>query len=138
MYELIDHTADIGIRVEGADLEELFVRTAEAFFDIQIESKKRNISAIDVPIMVEAENVEKLLVRWLQELLYIFETRRLVLTGFWLDEIDERHLMASAKGIKLEKTRHAIKMEVKAVTYHGLEVKKSEDGRWFAKVIFDI
>lgn len=138
MYELIDHTADIGIRVQGSSLKDLFIKTAEALFDISISSKRPSIPAIDVPIAIEADSVDQLLVRWLQELLYIFETRHLVLVNFWIDEIDERHLLGLAKGNKFDSTRHSQKIDIKAVTYHQLEVVKDEDGKWYAKVIFDI
>jgi SHS2 domain-containing protein len=138
MYEFVDHTADMGIRVEGENLAGLFVRTAEAFFDVQIQKKKQFSSPIDVPVSVKAANLEELLVRWLQELLYILETRHLVLSDFWIDEIDETHLMASAKGVKFDGTKHRVKLEIKAITCRGLEVRKADDGRWFAKVIFDV
>lgn len=138
MYELIDHTADIGIRVKGSSLEDLFIKAAEAFVDISIESKRTSIPAIEVPIAVEADSVDQLLVRWLQELLYIFETRHLVLSLFWIDEIDERHLVGSAKGTKFDSMRHSQKFGIKAVTYHQIEVVKDEGGSWYAKVIFDI
>jgi len=138
MYELIDHTADIGIRVQGSSLEDLFIKTAEALFDISISSKRSLISAIDVPIAIEADSVDQLMVRWLQELLYIFESRHLTLSNFRIDEIDERHLVGSAKGSRFDSTRHSQKLCIKAVTYHQLEVVKDDDGKWYAKVIFDI
>lgn len=138
MYEVIDHTADVGFRVQGSSLAGLFVNAAEALFDITISSKRPFIPAIDVPIMIEAPSVDQLLVRWLQELLYIYEMRHLILKNFWIDEIDERHLIGSAKGSKFDSIRHSQKLSIKAVTYHQLEVVKDESGRWHAKVIFDI
>lgn len=137
-YELIDHTADVGIRIKGSSLGDLFLKAAEALIDITFSTKKSIIPAIGVPLAIEADCVEQLLVRWLQEILFIYETRRLVLTQFWVDEIDERHLVGSAKGTKFDDARHSQKQDVKAVTYHQIEVKKDEDGSWYAKVIFDI
>ncbi|MFA4875525.1 MAG: archease [bacterium] len=138
MYQIIDHTADIGIKVEGSSLEELFSSAAEALFDLMIESKREFIPSIEVSLEIEAPAVDQLLVRWLSELLFVFETRRLVLSKFWIDEIDERHVKASAKGLKFDSTRHSQKLGVKAVTYHRLSVKRDDRGRWRAEVIFDI
>jgi SHS2 domain-containing protein len=138
MYEIIDHTADIGIRVEGATLEELFLAAAEALFDLMIRQKRSFIPSIEVPVAIDAPSVDQLFVRWLSELLFLFETRRLVLTKFWIDAIDERHVEGVAKGLKFEDTRHEQKLAIKAVTYHKLSVAKGPDGRWRAEVIFDI
>lgn len=138
MYEIIDHTADIGIRVEGASMEEVFLSAADAMFDLMITQKRPLIPAVEVPIRVEADTPDELLVRWLSELLYCFESRRLVLTKFWIDRIDGTCLEGAAKGLKFEETRHAHKLVLKAVTYHGLKLAQGPDGRWQAEVIFDI
>lgn len=138
MYEIIDHTADIGIRIEAASLGELFVSAAEAAFDLLVSTKRSHIPAVEVPIRIEAPAIDQLLVRWLQELIFVFESRRLVLTKFWVDEIDEHHVEGSAKGQKFDPTRHEQKLDIKAVTYHRIKVEKGKDGLWRAEVIFDI
>jgi len=138
MYEIIDHTADVGIRVEGDSLGELFSEAARATFEILIETRREYIPSIEVPVSIKAPSVDQLLVRWLQELLYVFDTRRLVLTKFYIDEIDEGSLEGMAMGIKYDSTRHHQKLEIKAVTYHRLKVAKGEGGRWKAEIIFDI
>ena len=138
MYQIIDHTADIGIEVEGSSLEELFVFSAEATFDLMVESKKKLIPSIEVPVRVEAPSVDVLLVRWLHELLFVFERRRLVLMRFFIDSVSETALSGAAKGLPFDPTRHRQKMAIKAVTYHGLKVKKGDGGLWQAEVIFDI
>lgn len=138
MYEIIDHTADIGIRVEAPTKEELFVAAAEATFDLLISSKRAFIPSIDVPLVVEAPALDQLFVRWLQELLFIFERRRLVLMKFWIDRMGETTLEGRAKGLPFDSTRHAQKLDIKAVTYHQLQVGQDASGRWRAQVIFDI
>ena len=119
-------------------MEELFINAAEALFDISISPKRPTLPAIGVPIAVDAPSVDRLFVHWLQELLFVFETRRLVLTKFWIDEIDETHVVGSAKGTKFDSSRHAQKLDIKAVTYHQLEVVRGDDGMWRARVIFDV
>jgi len=138
MYRIIDHTADIGIDVKGSSLEELFVFSAEATFDLMVESKKKLIPSIEVPVRIEAPSVDVLLVRWLQELLFVFERRRLVLMRFFIDSVSEKALSGAAKGLPFDPTRHRQKMAIKAVTYHNLEVQRGEGGLWQARIIFDI
>lgn len=138
MYEIIDHTADIGIRVQGGSMEEVFLQAADAMFDLMIGQKRPLIPAIEVPLRVEAAAPDELLVRWLSELLFLFESRRLVLTRFWIDRIDGRRLEGAAKGLKFDETRHTPKLVLKAVTYHGLKLEKGADGLWKAEVIFDL
>jgi SHS2 domain-containing protein len=136
-YEIIDHTADIGIRVKGSSLEELFLHAAEAMFDILARPKRPLFPAITYPVAVEADSVDQLLVKWLQELHMAFDMRRLVLTNFWIDEINERQVMGGGKGMKFDDTRHRAGTQIKAVTYHKLKVEE-ESGEWIAEVIFDI
>lgn len=136
-YELIDHTADIGVRVAGRDLEELFVRAAEAMFDVMVASKPNLTSSINVPVDVTAQKQDELLVKWLQELLYVFDTRHLVLSSFYIDKLTDTALSGAAKGMKFDELRHEVKHQIKAVTYHKLMLEK-KDGEWRATVIFDI
>lgn len=138
MYQIIDHTADVGIRVEAATQGELFVSAAEAMFDLMFSQKRSFIPTIDVPIEINAPAADQLMVRWLQELLFVFESRRLVFSKFWIDEISDTMLRGAAKGIKFDSTRHTHKLDIKAVTYHHIEVRMSGDGSWHASVIFDI
>ena len=137
-YKIIDHTADIGIKVEGGTLPELFVNSAEATFDLLFSVKKNLVPSIEVPVVVDAPSLEQLFVKWLQELLYLYETRRLVLSKFWIDEIDEKHLTGVVWGQKFDSTRHKQKLSIKAVTYHKLQLIKISDSLWHAEVIFDI
>jgi len=136
-YEIIDHTADIGIRVKGSSLEELFLHAAEAMFDILAKPKKNLIPAVSYPVAIEAESVDRLLVRWLQELHLAYDMRRLVLTHFWIDDIDVTRVIGGGKGLKFDDTRHRAGTQIKAVTYHHLRVEQQDD-TWVAEVIFDI
>lgn len=136
-YEVIDHTADIGIRVAGSSLNELFANAAEAMFDVMVASRPDLIANINVPVDVEAAAPDELLVKWLQELLYVFDTRHLVLSNFYIDEITDKTLSGTAKGMKFDKLRHEMKRQIKAVTYHKLTLEKKAD-TWHAQVIFDI
>jgi SHS2 domain-containing protein len=145
MYEIIDHTADIGIHAAGKDLKEVFIRAAEGMFDVMVESRANLLPAITVPVHIKTGDSSKtglgphenLFVKWLQELLYIFETRHIVPTHFFIDEVSDNELEGCVKGLKFDSTRHHLKCQIKAVTYHKLSVEKKPDG-WHATVIFDI
>ncbi|GAG67405.1 unnamed protein product, partial [marine sediment metagenome] len=90
-------------------------------------------------IKLEADNLEGLLFAWLNELLYIGETRLVILNKFRIKELSDFQIKAEVGGMKINPPSTKIKREIKAVTYHRLEVKKVEEsGLWRAQVIFDI
>ena len=135
-YEFIEHTADLGFKAYGATLEELFGHSAEAFFEalVALDSVKETIER---SIEVEADALDNLMVSWLAELLYLFDTERLLFKTFHVKRIKDNHLEANVRGEVLDPARHEIKTGIKAVTYHGLYVKEREGG-WEARVILDI
>ncbi|MFH1874970.1 MAG: archease [Pseudomonadota bacterium] len=145
MFEVIEHTADVGIRVEADNLKNLFLDAAEGMFAVMLESKPNLIPAITIPIDVQLTNPDQvklsfeaqLLVKWLQELLFVFETRHIVPTHFFIDQISKQGLEGCYKGLKFDKRYHKLLHEIKAVTYHQLQVNQTERG-WEARVIFDI
>lgn len=135
-YKLLDHTADIGIIAYGRDLPEVFVNAAYAMFDI-ITDIGRVAERDEVDLCISADDVEELLVAWLDELLYRCETEGLLFRRFVIDDMNDRSLRATAFGEKMDHTRHEIRTEIKSVTYHQLKVERT-DGEWRAQVIFDI
>ena len=135
-YELLDHTADIGIVAFGRDLPEAFAAAAYAMFDILTDID--NIQeAGSFELQISAINVEELLLAWLDELLYRYETERYVNRRFVINDMSDTSLSASVFGEKVDPTRHEIKTEIKSVTYHQLRIEKMED-EWEAQVIFDV
>jgi len=135
-FRLLDHTADLGILVYGKDLEELFSNAGEAFFDI-ITDLRRVRERTERIIRVGSSNLEDLMVQWLGELLYVHDVDGLLFRSFFIDELRDGSLKARARGEAFDGKRHVINTEIKAVTYHQIEVKK-EKGRWRARVIFDL
>ncbi len=136
MYELFDHTADLGLRVEAPDLPSLFREAAEGLFSVIVAQIPRRAPAREVRIRLEAERMDYLFVDWLHELLYLFETERLLLDGFDV-EIHDTRLAATARARTVDDARDRFLHEVKAVTYHQLRVEQTERG-WLAEVILDI
>lgn len=136
-FTLIDHTADIGIHAYGKDIDELFANVATGMFSIITDLKKVSVKQ-EIAVSVEGHDRDDLLVRWLSELVYLFDTKYILFKEFKVTVIDDNHLKATVKGEPLDKSRHMMGMEIKAVTYHELEIKKNKDGIWEAKVLFDI
>lgn len=146
-FESFDHTADVGLRVRGKDLKELFVHAAEGLFDLIAEQKKGSVGrhrGLPLPIKVIAPSLEELLVAWLRELIYLSSTRRMVFFDFKIKRMDEDgHIcppiwvQAEIFGEKIDPKKHILKKEVKAVTYHELSLKKTHGG-WVAEVILDV
>ncbi len=137
-YEYFETTADIGVVAYGKDLSELFENCALAVFDIMCNVKK--VSPKEVrEINVEEEDLGDLLVSWLTELLAIKDIENMLFGKFEV-KIDRKNgkyiLSGKAYGEKAKK-EHEPETEVKAITYHRMEIKK-EDSLWKAKFIVDI
>jgi SHS2 domain-containing protein len=135
-FEFIEHTADLGFRAYAVSIEELFVHAAEAFFEIILSTESIE-ERITRSIEVEAGAIDELMVSWLDEFLYLYDTERLVFKRFQIKQIRQNKLEANAWGETMDPARHEIKSGIKAVTYHKLYVREQE-GIWEAQVIFDI
>ncbi|HTQ39193.1 MAG TPA: archease [Pirellulales bacterium] len=138
MYEVFSHTADIGLRIRSGTLEELFCEAAAGLFSLIVsnldEVQPRDEVVFSLP-RLDGET-DYLLFDWINELLFTFDSRRLVLSKFSV-QISQVGLQATAWGEPLDATRHGLDHEVKAITYHGLKVVP-EAGGWLAEVIVDI
>ncbi len=135
-YEFFEHTADVGLRIFGDTLEDLFVNAADGLFGLITEVEKiEEKEAVDFTL--KAEGKEDLLVRWLSELLFRFEVDGLLFKRFRVFQVNGKSLSAKAYGEKFDPARHELKTEVKGVTYHQLKVEATRDG-WLAEVIFDV
>jgi len=135
-YELIDHTADVGIKAYGKTLSEAFENAAKGMFDIITDNSEiESVGQYDLEL--EAPDLEQLLVDWLSELLYLNSARNQVF-GFFKIELDEKNKKLKAKvfGEKFDLSKHKIGAEIKAVTYHMLEVKSKKP--FYVTVLFDI
>ncbi len=136
MYEFFDHTADIGLRVKSRDLEELFREAAEGFLSVVVERIPQRGIPTQLEFNLEADRLEFLLVDWLNELLYVLDTKHLLLDAFEV-RITDTTLAATAMARPFDLEQDQLLREVKAVTYHNLRVEQTEEG-WIAEVILDI
>jgi SHS2 domain-containing protein len=135
-YEIIDHTVDLGIVVKGGNIKELFVNAANAMTDLMV---KADISGKGAKrrLIVEGEDLADLMVRWLSEILYLFNGEHILVMAIELGSMGSTRLQSKLNVLSLNKGRHEILREIKAVTYHQIAVEKTPDG-WEARVIFDI
>ncbi len=138
-YELIEHTADIGIRVKGGDLKKLFKNAASAMFDIMAEkkptAKSQELRANSFIVEQKAENLEELLINWLNELLSLSATKGIIFNEFIMDKLDKSNLKAKVSGCDIK--NYKINTEIKAATYHALKIEE-KNSNWQTEVIFDV
>jgi SHS2 domain-containing protein len=134
-YELIEHTADFGIRVKGKDPEELFKNAALAMFDCIAAKTNPAQRTIQARINQEAEDLEELFINWLNELLSLSAIKEVIFTEFNINKISDTVIQAEADGEPAEAFK--INTEIKAATYHQLKIDKSAEGLQ-AEVIFDV
>lgn len=133
-FQEMEHTADWAVRVRGRDLAELFVFAAQAMVALVTGSVQTGPFPVVRQIELSAPDVETLLVDWLSELVYLHETGDVLFCVFEMEEVTTPpHLQATIRG----RPGIPVKKEIKAVTYHGLEVQPIQGG-YEATVVFDV
>ena len=136
MYEIFEHTADLGLRVGGATLPELLAEAARGLFAMVVEDLGSVRPLVTREFHVTGSDRTYLLFDWLNELLFVCDTERLAFSQFEV-RVTAAGLAATARGETLDPARHHPTHEIKAITYHGLTVEESKEG-WLAEVIVDI
>jgi SHS2 domain-containing protein len=138
-YEYFDHTADIGLKAHGETLAQMFENAAKGMFSIMLEviSDAEPTRTANVDLEQEEENTEQMFVDWLNELLYILETKDIVPSEFRVIQLDGKRLQAEISGNPFNKEIHRYKTEIKSATYHMLEIGREND-KYFGMILFDI
>lgn len=135
-FEILEHTADIGVRARGASLAALFENAAAGFLSvaydpIAVQGKdSRNLVA-------EGPDREALLVNWLDEILWLVDGEGWLPSRIQVNQISETRVTGLARGEPRDPSRHLLRMIVKAITYHQLSVRE-QHGSWVAEVYLDI
>ena len=134
--ETFEHTADVGLAASAESLSELFEALAEGLGEVicprgQVESSQSR------PISVEAEDVEALVVDFLAEVLRVIQVEHFCVADVRIADAGPTAVTGELVGESYDPARHELTTEVKAVTYHQLEVRR-DDGTWHARVILDI
>jgi len=136
--ETFDHTADVGLRIRGTDLDDLFRTAAQGVFDYIVVNRDEVRVESRESLSLDAESTLDLLVTWLNELIFRCETQHRLYTHFdVLVAEDGLSVRAEIGGEPIDRDRHVLDHEVKAVTHHGLSLTR--EGRdWLAELILDI
>jgi len=142
--EIIEHTADIGIRVRGDSLSGLFTNAAsgmiamifgfEQYESIIADNSRKKLS---LTVKVQGNELEELLMSFLSELLYLFDGEKFIPLGIKKIVFNDDSLTALVEGVFFDPDAHKVETEIKAVTYHGMSVQKAGE-QWVTDVIFDI
>ena len=136
MYETFEHTADLGLRVRAKDLSTLFSEAGRGLFSIVVENLDDVRPVHTRRFEIAGTDREYLFFDWLNELLYVCDTERMVFADFDV-HVTELGLTAVVRGEPLDPARHRLTHEIKAITYHQLKIEQTSDG-WLAEVIVDI
>ncbi len=147
-FHTLDHTADIGIKAYGNTIENLFCNTAIAMFSLMADIDKVKPSK-SFYVQIKGEDEENLIIKWLNELLYLYETELCLFNKFdlkieniYCDEINNSTennkllLKASIWGEDIDLEKHHIKTHIKGATYHKLEIRKNKI--YSASIFFDV
>jgi SHS2 domain-containing protein len=135
-YEILEHTADIGFRAWGATPAELFRNAARAMMAIAVDPETLS-GGEEKEVRVTGDGYPDLMVNWLSEVLYFFDSDEFAGRDFRIQEIDANHLRATLIGERRNPQRHTWELIIKAITYHQLKVEEV-NGRWEAEVFLDI
>ncbi|HUV57039.1 MAG TPA: archease [Dehalococcoidales bacterium] len=134
-FEILDHTADVGIIAYGASVNQAFANAAKGLFSLITELDSiEELFHRDIELV--APDRESLLVEWLNELIYLFDVENVVFKRFDITELNDTRLKARSYGEKVDSSKHKLKMGVKAATYHMLKVDKTNGCK--VQVLFDI
>jgi SHS2 domain-containing protein len=135
-FEVLDHTADTGFRAWGATAAELFENSARAMMAIAADTSAAGTKEEKI-VSIEGEDYESLLVNWLGEIVYLFDTNDFAPKEFHVAEITPTRLKARLLGEPRDPQRHPWTLIIKAVTYYELRVEQ-RNGRWESQVFLDI
>ena len=139
-YNFIDHTGDIAVEVEGDTFEELFTASAFAWQESVIDKNKINFPDKRT-LNIEEQSYEELLVSFLDELNFLFLTQKWIMSKIDIIEIRDNNNKIKLKGIiageNFDNRRHKPKVEIKAVTFHQMEIKRLKN-KYYTRIVFDI
>ncbi len=138
-FEILEHTADKGVRAWGATLVELFENASRGMYRLVIDPEGKIADRV-FPLRVEVQppaDESDLLVAWLRELIYLTDVQKVVFTEFTVTLVDEKSVEGEARGLYVEDNDVLDGAPVKAVTYHRLRVEKTPEG-WEAEFYVDV
>ncbi len=126
-FSLLDHPADLGIEARGETLSQAFEQAATGLMSVILDLSSVE-STVSRELTLQASDLETLLVKWLAEILYLYDGERFVGKKFEVCELHDNRLRATVFGEMFTEGKHRTRLDVKAVTYHQLVVEEARDG----------
>ena len=135
-YLILDHPADLGIEACGKTLAEAFEQAACGLTSVILDpASVRQVESR--PVRIEAGDRQQLLVRWMTEVLYLYDGLNFAPRTFRIERLSTRSLAAQVRGEPFDPGRHTVRLDVKAITYHQLRIRRRAPGYWL-QVFLDI
>ena len=134
-FTLLDHTADLGMAVTGTDLRDLFEKAALSMMEIMIRTGPEKGTPLG--LSVNGADYADLMVRWLGEVLYLFQGEGRVVIRVQVSSVTQTRVDATLETVPFDPDKHELLAEIKAVTYHDVQVVR-KGGRWRTTIIFDL
>ena len=139
-YIFLDHTADIAVDIEADALDELFIASAHAWRD-SISDDRKSSQSQERTLILSENDLEILLVSFLTELNFLYQSKSWMMDSVNSIEIYEGNaiwnLKAKITGNHCDRTKMNLKSEIKAITYHQMEIKE-KNGKFSTRIVFDI
>jgi len=132
-YKILEHTADLKIEVYGKNKKDLFSNAFLAMMD-SFRSETKNKNSETRIVKVRSSDLETLLVDFLSKVLYLTQVNREIYNNIKFSKFSDKELEIELFGEKVER----FGLDIKAVTYHNLDVSQKKDGSWKAVILFDI
>ncbi len=135
-FRILEHPADLGIEAEGKTLRDAFINAAHGLMAIILDPNTVDVREAK-EVSLQSSDRERLLVQWLSEILYLYDGQGFVAKEFDIVRLTDASLEAVVRGERLDLQKHRTRLDVKAVTYHQLEIRDDEHGAC-VKVFLDI
>jgi len=135
-YDILDVSGDVGIRGYGETIEHAFTNTAVGMYSL-ITDLEFIKSDKTITVSVESTSLDGLLVSWLNELIFLFDTYGFVGKEIVITNFGDMKIVADVAGEDFDPERHEKRLLIKAATYHQLTIEE-KDRVWVTHVIFDI
>jgi len=135
--EILDHTADVGIRVWASSLGELLVLAAQAMMQLVVDETPQDCG-VSYTVEISGDDQEQLLVNWLSELNYLLQTERFLFADCQEATLTANRFCSQVVGERLHPGQKHLRSEIKAVTYHQIQIRCNAEGVWQAQVYFDV
>ena len=126
-FKLLDHPADLGIEAWGETVAQAFEQAATGLMSVIVDLSSVGTQA-SREVTLQASDLEVLLVKWLTEVLYLYDGESFVGREFNIDPLQDSTLRATIRGEEFAAEKHATQLDVKAVTYHQLNVEQAATG----------